>query len=273
MTDAYIHGSSDDEQRRLALMNSLINPVCLEALAPGSEQRVLDVGAGTGQFTREIAARLDASAVVVAVERDPRQRAAAEAAGPSANGASIEWRAGSAEDPPLTDDERGRFQLAHARYLLEHVPRPQRVVDAMVATLAPGGRVVLADDDHALLRTWPEPVGFSEAWRAYYRSYRGLGTDPLVGRKLAAMIHAAGARPVRVTQLFYGACAGEPAFDGLVRNLLGVLAGAREAVLSDGQIEASAYDRAMAGLDAFRARPDAALWYVINWAEGRRRSP
>ena len=270
MSDAYIHGSSDDEQRRLALMNSLINPVCLEALAPGAERRVLDVGAGTGQFTREIAARLDRSAVVVAVERDARQRAAAEAGGPTVDGARIEWRAGSAEDPPLADDERGRFDLAHARYLLEHVPRPQGVVDAMVAALAPGGRIVLADDDHALLRTWPEPEGFSAAWRAYYRSYRGLGTDPLVGRKLAAMMHAAGARPVRVTQLFYGACAGEPAFDGLVRNLLGVLSGARAAVLADAAIGAPDYDRALDGLDAFRSRPDAALWYVINWAEGRR---
>ena len=36
---------------------------------------------------------------------------------------------------------------------------PLAVVRQMVRAVKPGGRVVLADDDHDLLRLWPEPPG------------------------------------------------------------------------------------------------------------------
>ncbi len=38
----YIHGSSRTERDRLALMNRLINPGCIEALGLTNEQRVLE---------------------------------------------------------------------------------------------------------------------------------------------------------------------------------------------------------------------------------------
>lgn len=271
MVTAYIHGSSETERQRLALMNDLINARCLEALAPVDERLVLDVGAGTGQFTRLLAGRLAPAARVIAVERNPEQiEAALQLAGTGGEGCPVEFRQGDATRLPLTAGERGRVDLAHTRFLLEHVPDPLAVVREMVAAVRPGGRVVLLDDDHELMRFWPEPAGLMAAWQAYWRSYRALGCDPLVGRRLAALLHAAGARPVRITQLFYGACAGEPAFQGIVGNLLGVLGGARDEVLDTGEITAAAYDRAIDGLRELAGRPEAAVWYVINWAEGRR---
>lgn len=114
----------------------------------------------------------------------------------------------------------------------------------------------------------PELAGLAVAWKAYYRSYRQLGTDPFIGRKLAGLLYAAGARPSHITQVFYGACAGSEQFHGVVDNLLGVLEGARSKVLSSEEISAPDYDAALQSFRAFRELPDAALWYVINWAEG-----
>ena len=59
------------------------------------------------------------------------------------------------------DDEWGTFDVAHTRFVLEHVPDPLRVVKTMVRAVQPGGRIVLADDDHDVLRLWPEPPGFT----------------------------------------------------------------------------------------------------------------
>jgi len=251
-------------------MNSLINPGCLEALNPGNEKLVLDMGAGTGLFTHLIAQQLPATSLVVGVERNPEQVEAALKLPRDSGGCAVEFRIGDATDPPLKENEEGRFDLAHTRFLLEHVPEPAAVVHAMVAALRPGGRIVLADDDHELMRFWPEPEGLMAAWEAYYRSYRQIGNDPLIGRKLASLIYDAGAQPSRITQLFYGACAGSPQFHGVVDNLIGVLEGARETVLAGGEISAPEYDMALASFRRFRALPDAALWYVINWAEGRK---
>jgi len=269
MTEKYIHGSSRTERNRLALMNSLINARCLGALELCREKLVLDMGAGTGLFTRLIAEHLPATSRVVGVERDPQQVEAARKLARQKGGCAVEFRIGDATDPPLTESEKGQFDLAHTRFLLEHVPEPAAVVRAMVAAVRPGGRIVLADDDHDLMRFWPEPAGLVAAWEAYYRSYRRIGTDPFVGRKLAGLLYRAGARPSRITQLFYGACAGSEPFHGVVDNLIGVLEGARETVLSCGEISAGDYDTALDNFRSFRELPDAALWYAINWAEGR----
>lgn len=263
----YIHGSTTRERERLLRMNRLINAGCLDALKLDAEKLVLDVGAGTGEFTTCIAAALQAPARIIAVENDPAQLASAIA---GSDGHAIEYREGDAAALPITPQERGAFDLAHTRFLLEHCRNPQAVVREMVAAVRPGGRIVLADDDHDLLRMWPEPSGALAAWRAYFEAYRHLGNDPLIGRKLVSLLHQAGARPVRNTQVFYGACQGDPAFAGIIENLIAVMLGAADTVVAAGAIDADTYRRAVDAIGAFAALPDAALWYGINWAEGRR---
>lgn len=271
MTEAYIHGSTDTERQRLALMNELINERCLQTLKLTTEKLVLDVGAGTGQYTQLMAGNLPPKSRIIAVERDPQQLDAALRLAKSHKAAcDVDYRIGSATELPLTDDEHTRIDLAHARFLLEHVPDPAAVVTAMVGALRSGGRIVLADDDHELMRFWPEPEGVVDAWRAYYSSYQTLGTDPLIGRKLVSLLHGAGARPVSNTQVFYGACAGSAVFSGIIENIIGVLESARSTVISAQLMAESDYDQAITNLRGFLNVPDAAVWYGINWAEGKK---
>ena len=265
----YIHGADPREQSRLATLNSLINTPALAELALKGGESILDMGSGLGQFTRAMAAAAGPRGRILGIERDPRQLARAAADPPLPNSAPIEFRAGDALDPPLTQREWGTFDLAHTRFLLEHVPDPARVVRHMVRAVRPGGRVILADDDHETLRFWPEPAPALRLWNAYYRAYHTLGNDPFIGRKLISLLHDAGARPVRNTALFFGACAGAPTFDTIIDNLTGLLDGAAAAIASAGLLGRADIDAGLADITRWRARPDAALWYTINWAEGR----
>jgi len=266
---SYIHGSSATERQRLALMNRLINQRCLEALKLSDENLVLDVGAGTGQFTRLMAAQLPGTARVIAVERDPEQLAAARRLGTALpTGCTIDYRQGDAFDLPLKPDEVGQVDLAHTRFLLEHVADPLGVVKNMAAAVRSRGRVVLLDDDHELMQFWPEPEGLIQAWEAYYRSYVLTGNDPLIGRKLVSLLCQAGLQPMRIRHVFYGACAGEPEFSDVVENLVGVLEGATDKVIEHGEISASAYSIAVENFREFARLPDATVWYDINFAEG-----
>ncbi len=266
-TQAYIHGSSATERERLALMNRLINDRCLSALQLGEEKRVLDVGAGTGQFSKLMAQHLPGDARIVAVERNPEQLEAA-LAGQPATGCRIDFRLGDAFDLPLTADERGSFDLAHTRFLLEHVANPLGVVRQMVSAVRPGGRVVLLDDDHDLMRFWPEPPGLAAVWQAYFESYRSIGNDPLIGRKLPELLHLAGTIPSRIDYVLYGACRGQAGFEGIVANLVGVLEGAEETVLATGKVGLTEYRQAVTALGRYHEVPGASIWYVINYAEG-----
>jgi SAM-dependent methyltransferase len=184
----------------------------------------------------------------------------------------IELRPGDALDLPLGDEERGRFDVAHARFLLEHVTDPGAVVKQLVRAVRPGGRIVLSDDDHDMLRLWPEPPGFDLLWRGLIRSYDRLGCDPYVGRRLVALLAEAGARPVKNDLLWFGACAGEERgmFDTLALNVRIILVEAGEAIRRAGGIAPDDFDRAIFALEEWSARRDAAIWYAMNWAEGRR---
>lgn len=271
METLYLHGTSPDEQDRLARMNELINADCLAAARLAGERRVLDLGSGLGQMTLEIAAALGPDARVVAVEADAEQLSGARASAlgdPAAE--RVDFRQGRAEAPPLTPDEIGTFDLAHTRFLLEHHPDPRSVVTAMVEAVRPGGRVLLFDDDHDVLRLSPDAPRLASLWQAYARLYAQLGYDPIVGRRLVSLLHAAGAAPVRCDWVFYGACAGEERFQGLADNIVHVLLGVRERMITEGFATEEDYEQALAESEVWRAAPDAALWYAISFAEGRK---
>ena len=265
----YVHGSAPQEQARLGLMNRVLNRRHLQAIALAGGERVLDVGSGTGLFARELARAVGPAGRVVGVERDGRQLdAAREHLRGTPEQGRVELRAGDAFDLPLRAEEWGSFDLAHARFLLEHVPDPLEVVRGMLRAVRPGGRIVLADDDHDVLRFWPEPPAAEALWRAYMRTYTARGNDPHLGRRLVALLHEAGAQPRRNDWIFFGGCAGDELFPTVAANLRGILTGAHDAILE--HLPAAAFDAGLAAYDAWSTRPEAALWFALCWAEGAR---
>ena len=268
----YIHGTHPEEQKRLSELNALLNAASLRELGLRGGERVLDVGCGLAQLTRGMGRAVRPGGLVVGVERDATQideaRRQAQADGESD---LVDVREGSAVELPLADDEWGTFDVVHARFILEHVPDPLSIVRTMVRAARPGGRIVLEDDDHELLRLWPEPLGFYPMWQAYIRAFESLGTGPYVGRHLVSLLHEAGATPARNSFNFFGGCAGSPSFEALIRNFVGIIDGARERMIGSGSIDDATIDEGLAVFKTWARRPDAAMWYPTCWAEGRRR--
>jgi len=208
---------------------------------------------------------------VVGIERDERQIAEARRQALLANESSlVEIRQGDVLHPPLLASEWGSFDLVHTRFLLEHVPDPLAVVKVMVRATMPGGRIILADDDHDLLRLWPALPRLDEVWRAYLKTYSHFGNDEFIGRKLVSLLHEAGAKPVRNTIVFFGSCAGHETWPIAVDNLRGVLQGAANTMVAIGATTIDSVSRAVADLHQWSHLPQAAIWYGICWAEGRR---
>jgi len=263
----YVHGTDPVEQRRLSALNRLLNETSLSHMAPRAGERVLDLGSGLGQLTRGMARATGVR--VLGIERSAEQIAEAlRLASEAGEDALVEFRPGDALDPPLSPAEWGTFDVAHARFVLEHVPEPLGVVRQMVRALKPGGRLVLEDDDHEVLRLFPEPAGFSAMWTSYMRTYDLAGNDPLVGRRLVSLIHQAGAVPRRNDLLSFGGSVGEERFAPLVENIVRILEGAREAMAKAGPPVGEAFDQALRELETWGKRPDAAIWFGRCWAEG-----
>lgn len=265
----YIHGSSPEEQRRLSLLNDILNESCLKELNLQPGEKVLDLGSGLGQFTRLMARSVGDAGYVVGVERDRDQiRQAQRLAGNSGESTLVAFREGDALEPPLSESEWGSFDIAHARFLLEHAPHPALIIAPMVRALRPGGRVIVIDDDHGDFRPWPEPLGFTALWQAYVRSYERLGNDPYVGRKLVSLLQDAGLTSLRNGCVFFGGCAGNARFQATADNLIAALEGAKDAILAGELLDEESFDRGIDGLQQWKTNPSAALWYSACFAEG-----
>ena len=267
----YIHGTHPEEQARLSKLNDLLNEASLGAMCIEGGEKILDVGCGLGQLTRAMARQAQSGGHVIGVEDNAAQlEGARRQAAETGETHLVEFREGDAVDLPLDDSEWGTFDVAHARFLLEHVPDPQAVVKSMIRAVRTGGRIILEDDDHDVLRLWPEPSGVEKLWRAYIEAFKKLGNDPFVGRRLVAMLREAGAERLTNQWLFFGSCAGNPTFGAFVQNFVGILEGAADAIVATSLVERDDLDRGIAAFWKWGKRPDAALWYGTFWAEGRR---
>ena len=110
----------------------------------------------------------------------------------------------------------------------------------------------------------------THAWEAYWQSYARLGCDPLVGRRLPALLHEAGAPATRVTTVFFGACAGSDTFDPVVDNLRSIFQGSAPDLAEAGLLADAEMDAALRALEAWRTHPAATVWYSLPFADGRR---
>jgi SAM-dependent methyltransferase len=269
--DDYIHGTAPDEQGRLSRLNALLNESSLARLRVRPGERVLVVGCGIGQMARAMAGLCGPNGRVVGVERSAEQIAAGKRL-EMEHAAAVDIREGDAVALPLRADEWGTFDVAHARFLLEHVTDPGAVVGAMVRALRPGGRVVLEDDDHDLLRLYPAVPQFERLWRAYMQSYATAGRDPLIGRRLPALLVAGGATPEACDWPFFGGCHGSETFPLIVTNCRSILTGARASVSAEGVTPAQ-FDAGLAAYDAWASQPGAAFWYCTFWVRGVKPGP
>src|SRR6185503_2397806 len=79
---AYIHGTDEAEQRRLAVLNDLTNPSFIDFLQLKGQESILEVGSGLGLLAGEIARRFP-RADVLGVEFSRNQLDRADASGRS----------------------------------------------------------------------------------------------------------------------------------------------------------------------------------------------
>jgi ubiquinone/menaquinone biosynthesis C-methylase UbiE len=260
-----------DEYRRFSAMNDMLNPTSVGMLGLRGGERILDVGCGLAQLTRAMARAAGRTGTALGVvHADPWLVEARRLAAAAGEASLVELRSGDPAALPLRDEEWGTFDVVLARFVLEQVPDPERVVNGMARAARPGGRIVLEDEDHATIRVWPEPAGYEGLRRSYVRWCESQGFDPFVGRRLVDLIHRAGVLPNRSASLSVSSCAGSPSFRPLLRIVIESFQGAGASMQASGAIAAKDFEAGMHALKTWNNHPAAALWYTTCWAEGRR---
>lgn len=162
---------------------------------PGTAPRVLELGCGSGVFTRALLAALP-TATITATDRDPRLLEAARAALASeAHTGRVTFAQADAASLPFP---ARTFDLVACRCLLMHAPDPLAVAGEMFRVAAVGGVALAIEPDWGARALYPDAEALAELL-ALARRARAYGfPDLLLGRKLFALFRASGFTAIHI---------------------------------------------------------------------------
>jgi len=226
---------------------------------------VLDVGAGTGAITAEIAGAVGPSGSVLGIDRDETMiRLARE------HHAGVANLAFELLDVLELCDE-ARFDVVTAARALQWIEDPARALQRMHAATQPRGMVVVLEYTHADL-VWepapPEPVRrFYDAFLAWRDAN---GWDNRLGDHLPALVADAGFRDVGVTVQDEVATRGDPGFADALELWQRVMESMGATIVGAGFLAQADLDAARAAHRSWSEHDARLQRMVLRAVDGRR---
>jgi SAM-dependent methyltransferase len=170
------------EGKRLVLMSELLDPVhrryieSLDVVKSGA--KTLEVGCGNGSISAWLARQVAPDGRAIAVDLDLSLV--------DVHLPNLELRKADIMAGPV---EPGSFDLVTARAVLHHVPDAEKAIANLVASLRPGGAILLIEPDFlpVAIAEPPEVRAFWSGWLAWSREQ---GIDYQIGRTLAPRLAA-----------------------------------------------------------------------------------
>ena len=188
-TGDYVLGTHEEELHRLGVQHRAWRPVvlnCWKNAGIKSGNRVLDVGAGPGYATFDLAEIVGNSGRVVAVERSPNFVDAIRRTIDERAFSNIEVHA-----LDLMNDElpAGPFDFAWCRWVLCFLSNPEGLVEKLARVLHKHGRAIFHEYGH--YTTWrfiPQRASIEEFRTHVIATWRESGGEPDVGRCLPSWL-------------------------------------------------------------------------------------
>ena len=193
----YALATGEAADYRLTILHNLYGPgtrrVLLDAgLQPG--MCVADLGCGVGMVTELLSELVGKNGHVAGIDFSAAQLGQARSR-LNGDGANTSFVEASATDTGLP---RESYDLVYCRFLLLHLPEPERALREMWALLKPGGTIVCEDGD--LTSAGSEPSTALGAFADLFGRLGPLrGLDYTLGRRLLQMVLAAGFEAPTVT--------------------------------------------------------------------------
>jgi SAM-dependent methyltransferase len=185
----YVLGTRDDEIARLGVQHSVWRGEMLEGFRLAgfdAGQTILDVGAGPGFASADLAEMVGAEGRVIALERSPHFAAALRGRGL----ANVEVRE---QDVNEADFGTAIADGAWTRWVLAFVADPARTVRHIAQALKPGGKAVFHEyADYQSWRTMPPSPDHEQFRSLIVKSWRDSGGEPDIALQLPGLLDSAG---------------------------------------------------------------------------------
>jgi ubiquinone/menaquinone biosynthesis C-methylase UbiE len=158
-------------------------------LTPG--QNTLDVGCGLGTATRDLAVRVAPHGRSVGIDMSEAMVVEAQHRA-DALGIAAKFERAGAEALPLP---AGSIHAYRAERLYQHLPDPGKALAEARRVLAPGGRILLIDQDWDMTLLDADDLSIS---RDVHRAFSGSFVQGAIGRRFRSLLLDAGFRGVEI---------------------------------------------------------------------------
>lgn len=244
MNQNYILRGGEQGAERLRLLAAVKWPTT-EAFLRQAGMRAglhcLDVGCGTGAVTLKLAEWTGASGRAVGMDVDKRCLELARMEDQRL-GLNAEFKAGGICDLR----ESSAYDFVFGRFVLTHLPEPERGLERMVQAARPAGIVAAEDIQFVGHFCHPACAAFERYVALYQEAVRLRGGDPNIGPRLLGMFLHTGLTQIRLEMV-------QPTYrDGPGKRIAQVtMEHIREAVVANGLASRTDIDGIIAELDAF----------------------
>ncbi len=258
MSPSYSFDASwEGERQRLARIEAWLDPHSIRVFEEHAVQpgwRCLDVGAGGGSLTQWLCDRVGPRGSVVALDADTRFV-------DKLGAANLEvWRADVVKEP-LPENA---FDLVHTRFLLQHLPDRERVLEKLARAVKPGGRLIVFDSGGAPPVALQDRERFDRFGMAFLAAAAQNGWDLTWAPSLPQRLAQLGLVDIRARafrEYVTGSDEGFPAFMAISIDRL------RERLLATGGLEPADLDAVIAAL----LHPACAFLTFECWVASARR--
>lgn len=196
MTDKdYVLGTHDEEIARLGLQHRVWRPTVLECWQKagiGRGHRVIDVGAGPGFATMDLAEIVGATGAVLAAERSSRFLEIAVQSCAARRLSNVRFR-----NMDLMNESLGvtDFDAAWCRWVACFVSSPTMLLNRIADALRPGGVAIFHEySNYGTFQCAPRRPALESFVQEVMASWRAAGGEPNIALDLPALLPAAGFR-------------------------------------------------------------------------------
>ena len=209
MSDEYLLGVSDEELARLGFQHQMwgaSTSALWDRAGFGRGQRIVDLGAGPGFASIDLARRVGPEGSIIAIDSSDKAIASLRARA-GVEGLDIDARVADVSTLEMPADLDGIF----ARWLFCFLPNPRDVVRRAAGALRPGGRIAILDYfNYAGLALAPKVDVFPELVRAVQESWAAHGGSLDVAGSLPTWLGEAGLHVDCIEPIVHCARPGDP---------------------------------------------------------------
>lgn len=245
----YIIRGGVEGRERLRVLSRIMHPLTVALLQRAGAQAgmcCLEAGCGSGDIALEMARMAGPAGKVIATDIDPAKIDIARREAEAERVSNVEYRLADITRDAFEEE----FDLVHARFLLTHLPVPEKALENMRRSMRPGGVIVLEDIDFRGHFCYPDCPALWRYVELYTKTVARRGGDPNIGPRLPALLGEAGFQNVQMNVAQPAGTSGEVKLMAAL-----TMENIADAVAAEGLAIQSEIDRLVAELRDFASTP------------------